>query len=90
MNKAQKNAIFKTSAVAPPFHIEISRTIKGITMVVSGIIGISELCGESVELLSHGGRITVKGKLLRIGVFEGNTVEIFGKISDVGFKYGKN
>lgn len=71
------------------FHLEADRCSVGMCAVVSGVVGISELSEEAVLLKSHGGRISIKGKRLRICIFENNTVEVKGKIEEVGFVYGK-
>ena len=71
------------------FHIEADRTAKGMKMFVSGIIGIGDYTEESLLLKSHGGRVEILGKRLKICVFESKTVEISGKITGVSFVYGK-
>ena len=71
------------------FHIEADRCSAGLCMYVSGVVGISELSDEAVLLKSHGGRVSVKGKRIKICVFENNTVEVKGKIEEVSFVYGK-
>lgn len=90
MNKKQKNRGDNPKSLAPPFHVEAYRSGRGISMVIGGVIGISEYSAESLELLSHGGRISIVGKLIKVGILESNTVEITGKIREVDFKYGKD
>ena len=72
------------------FHLEADRSTKGMSVILSGVIGISDFSDSSIHLLSHGGRIIVNGKKLFICVYENNTVEIGGKVEGVIFKYGKN
>ena len=74
----------------PSFHLEADRSTKGLSVILSGIIGISDFSDSSIYLLSHGGRIIVNGKKLFICVYENSTVEIVGKVEGVIFKYGKN
>ena len=71
------------------FHLEADRCSCGMCMTFSGVVGISELSEIQVELKSHGGRVHISGKRLKICVFENNTVEIKGKIEGVTFVYGK-
>lgn len=71
------------------FHLEADRSTKGMSIVLSGIIGVSDFCDSSIHLRSHGGRILVNGKKLFINVYEGNSVEIVGKVEEIVFKYGK-
>lgn len=72
------------------FHLEANRSTKGMAIVLSGIIGVSDFSNEEVILLSHSGRILVRGKKLFINVFENNAVEIVGKVEGVFFNYGNN
>ncbi len=72
------------------FHIEADRCSEGMRFFISGIIGIGEYSDESLELLSHGGRVKIFGSRLKICIFENKTVEIRGKISEVVFTYGKS
>ncbi len=72
------------------FRLEAERSRHGMSVIISGIIGINDFTDERVLLKSHGGRITVSGKRLTVSVFEHNCVEIVGKVEDIGFGYGKN
>ena len=72
------------------FHLEANRNAGGMSVILSGIIGISDFSDSSIELLSHGGRIFVTGKQLFISVYENNTLEIVGRIGEITFRYGKS
>lgn len=72
------------------FHLEADRSTKGMSVILSGVIGISDFSDSTIHLLTHGGRIIVSGKKLFICVYENSTVEIVGKVEGVVFKYGKN
>ena len=76
----------------PPykFHLEAERSPRGTSMVIQGVVGISEFNSDTIELLSHGGRIILCGKLLRIFVLDSGAVEVSGKIYEVRLSYGKN
>lgn len=81
------------SSIAPSlssFHLEANRSRRGLSLLVGGIIGISDFSDESVMLMSHSGRVTVLGRRLSICVYENNTVEISGRVEDINFTYGKN
>lgn len=72
------------------FHIEADRTSKGMSILISGIVAISELTPEAVCLKSHSGRIDLDGKRMTLSVFENGTVEVVGRIESLRFTYGKN
>ena len=72
------------------FHLEADRNRAGLSIVLSGIIGISEFSEDFIYLKGHGGRINVRGKRLFINVYENDSVEILGKVEEISFKYGKN
>ncbi len=90
MNRTYKKTDKSNGLIKPPFYIEACRTAAGMSMVISGIIGVSDYCEENIELLSHGGRIIIVGKFIKLKLLELNSVEIVGKIIGVNFKYGKN
>lgn len=72
------------------FHLEADRDGRGISVIISGIIGISDFSDNIIHLQSHGGRIVVCGSRLLLGVLDGGNVEIVGKVEGISFKYGKN
>ncbi len=72
------------------FHLEANRSSKGMSLILSGIIGISDFSEERIELLSHGGRVIISGKRLFINLYENNNLEILGKAEEITFRYGKN
>ena len=79
----------KFSGKIRTFYLEATKSTNGMTLILGGIIGVSDFSDEQIVLLSHGGRITVSGKKLFINVYENNNVEIAGKVEAVSFKYGK-
>ncbi len=85
-----KTDINKNQTLSSSFRLEAERQGNYIKMFVSGIIGISDYTCEEITLVSHSGRVNVKGKNMRISIFESNTVELCGKITGVEFVYGKN
>ena len=78
------------STLINKFHLEAERSGGGIEILVSGIIGVKDYCDESVELLSHSGRVFIYGKRLSILVYENGTVQVGGRVESVRFGYGKN
>ena len=72
------------------FHMEGNRCNRGISLILSGIIGINDFSDCHILLLSHGGRISIVGKRLVMNVYECGNVEIIGRVEGIEFKYGKN
>ena len=72
------------------FHLEADRGARGMSIILSGIIGISDFSDTFIHLLSHGGRIAVNGSRLFINVYENHNLEIVGKVEGIIFTYGKN
>ena len=72
------------------FRLEANRSRHGMCLNVSGIIGVSDFSEERVVLLSHFGRMTVCGQRLFINLYEGNSIELYGKAEEISFRYGKN
>ena len=78
------------SSISPSsFHVEIKKSSRGAVAVVSGVMSVSEYTDTAIELLSHSGRINILGNCLGITVLEGRVVEIFGRIEEVKFSYGR-
>lgn len=77
-------------AVMSSFYLEARRDRRGITLLVGKIIGISEFSSELIVLKTHGGRIKLFGKRMKLSIYENSTVEISGRIEEIGFLYGKN
>ena len=84
-NKSERSTINEVRR----FYLEAKKTERGMTIMLGGIIGVSDFSDEKIILLSHGGRICVTGSKLFINVYEQNNVEIAGKVEAVSFKYGK-
>lgn len=90
MTDESKKAVIKPQDAVSKFHIEAERCVRGISLTVDGVIGIEDFSEEHVALKSHGGRVNVSGKRLKICVFESGAVEITGRVEDMRFGYGKN
>ena len=92
MTEKNKRRAPKSAGTAPnhSFHLEAGRAGRGMSVIISGIIGISDFTDTSVSHKTHAGRISVSGKGLSVTVYEGGSVEIIGKVEDINFAYGKN
>ena len=71
------------------FDLSCEKALGGLSLLVGGIIGVSELDDGRTELLSHSGRVIVSGRGLKLTVFENKSVEINGRIEGINFVYGK-
>ena len=88
--KAKPQSRIDYEGVKKGFHLEADRESRGMSVIISDIIGISDFSDSLIYLQSHGGRITVSGRNLLLCVLEGGNVEIAGKVEGISFKYGKN
>ena len=78
------------STITPSsFHVEMKKSSRGAVAVISGVMSVGEYTDSSIELISHSGRATIAGESLGISVLEGRTVEVYGRITEVKFGYGK-
>ena len=77
-------------AIINRFHLNAERSPFGMTVTVTGVIGVRDFSRESVEILTHTGKISVSGRRLTLSVYENGAVEIKGRVEDLRFGYGKN
>lgn len=78
-----------SSVLPSPFYIEMKKTLRGAVAVISGVMSISEYTEGIIELTAHSGRIWILGESLGISVLEGRVIEVYGRITEVKFGYGK-
>lgn len=71
------------------FHIEMRKSSRGAVAVVSGVMSVGEYTEECIEILSHSGRVHLRGNSLTISVLEGRVIEVYGVITEVRLGYGK-
>ena len=93
MTGNKKSLKFSTilASISPySFHIEMKKSSRGAVAVISGVMSVSEYTQNTVELMSHSGRVKILGEELGISVLEGRVIEIYGRITEVRFSYGKN
>ena len=71
-------------------RLEAERTKRGYSVIACPIVGVEDFSDTEIRLKSHGGKVTVRGKRLALSVLESGAVEIFGKVEEISFGYGKN
>ena len=71
------------------FYLSCERTSGGVSVIVGGIMSVTDFSPEGVMLAGHTGRISVQGKGLSMAVFENKNVEIRGRVEEIKFAYGK-
>lgn len=82
--------IGKIRGVSPPiFELEASRKGRGISVGISGIISIEECSECRITMKSHGGKICIMGEKLSVNIYENNSVDVVGRVKEIGFDYGK-
>ena len=78
------------SSISPSsMTLEMKKTSRGAVMVISDVMSVGEYTDETIELLSHSGRMNIAGESLRISVLEGRVIEIYGRITEARMSYGK-
>ena len=71
------------------FYLACERVTGGISVIVGGIMCVTDFSPEVVMLAGHTGRISVSGKRLVMTVFENKSIEIKGSVEEIKFAYGK-
>ena len=89
-NNSKPDEFGKNISGYSKFHLEADRTTRGMGITISGVIGVSSFSDCEIMLKTHSGRIKIEGARLDIRVYESGTVEICGKVKEIGFIYGKN
>ncbi len=74
----------------PRFHMEIEGSKRSAAVRVSGVRHIEEYTAEKLVLQISGGRMRLCGVGLSLSVFENGSIEVRGKLSEVGFSYDRN
>ncbi|MBR2650658.1 MAG: hypothetical protein IKD45_03275 [Clostridia bacterium] len=82
--KVKKSEIGDKLALAlPTYRFEADGGSEVMRLYLSGIIGIGELSQTAIRMITKKQSITVTGKMLTVSVFEGNAVELIGKIENI-------
>ncbi len=85
-NKKTQNKL----RTVPGIHLEADSVIGGMSVIISGAVGIGELSEEKISIASPKGCIEIRGQRLRATVFEGARMRIFGSVTQVSFIYSKS
>ena len=80
----------KRSSPHTSFRLEAVRHRRGMSLMLSGIVCVSDFNDRCVSVKGHGGRVEIQGKRLELTVFENSSIEITGRVEGVCFFYGKN
>jgi hypothetical protein len=91
MSKIKQNSI--TSIIQSnitPLNIEIRRSAGGVKIVMVGAVGISEFTDNTIAIKCHGTKIQLSGEKIKMNVLENKTLEIYGKVKEISFGYGKS
>ena len=71
-------------------EIEIKKGKRGATCAVFGVIGVSELSSSGIVMLTHRGRISVRGSSLVLIIYDAGIAEVEGKIEEVALGYAEH
>ena len=66
------------------FYFELSKRGKISSAVIGGVIGVLDFSDKSVYLATQFGRIKILGEMLKVAIFENKTIQITGKIKEIG------
>ncbi len=70
-------------------HFEMKKSHRGAVAVIGNVMSIGEYSDSEITVVSHIGRVVLSGESLTVTVLEEHTVEIYGRIEEVRFSYGK-
>lgn len=90
MPKQKKRLPPSAFALGSGMGIEIKKSRLGAAAIVTGVLSISELSDGEVAVLSHLGRVFIRGERLTVCALENRTLAIYGKITGVEMTYGRN
>lgn len=71
------------------FYLACERVSGGVSVIVGGVMCVTDFSPEAVMLAGHTGRISVFGRGLAMSVFENKSIEIKGRVEEIKFAYGK-
>ena len=91
MTEKNKKAALRAGvgAAMPSYRIEADGGLGFLTLAVFGVVGIGELSDEKIKLITKRESITVTGKVLRVSIFERNSLELVGKIENISLGGGR-
>jgi hypothetical protein len=53
-------------------------------------VGISEFGENTVAIKCHGTKIEISGEKIKMNALENRALEIYGRVEEIRFGYGKN
>ncbi len=68
---------------APSFHIEGDGKAGTSRILFGGVLGVYEFSPEKILFFTRRETLSISGSALELTVFEGNNVEIFGRIEEI-------
>ena len=81
--REKKRTQAKRIGILPVFHIDADAFGNGMTVTVSGIVGVTEFSDGEIRLITSRVRLIIKGSSINLRIFEGNTVEISGNVLSI-------
>ena len=72
-----------------PVHLEWNGTSKNMRFYVSDCLRVDHYESTLVLLYTRCGALRIQGQMLRLALFEGGSVEIQGRVSEVNLIYAK-
>lgn len=84
--KVKKAYIGSIGFGLPTFRIDVEGRMPRSSVVLYGILGISELADDRISLFTSRDVIVISGNMLKIGIFEVKRVEICGHIEKLEFE----
>lgn len=85
----KRKASKELPGISPVVHLEADMFGKGLSLIISGVVGISEMSGNEIKLLLKFGSITITGNNIKIDVFESKTLHLSGIIDSIFFSKNK-
>ena len=85
-----KGLKFTEGLLSSPLYITAGKSRSEMTIAFAGILSVTELSTEHIEINTASGTVSILGKNLRLSVFENKTVEVLGRVEEVSFGYGRS
>ena len=89
-NKKPKDMAKSITAPLSSFHLEVDPTSRGMSLLISGVLGINDFTEGRIMLLTRFGSLILEGRGLELSIYENGTVGVVGKVEEVRFSYGKD
>ncbi len=83
LSRAQRQMI--GAYISPGFHLEADGRGKGVSVLISGVVGVRELSESEISVVTRSESFTVKGELLSVSVLESNRIRLSGILDSISF-----